>query len=117
VPTFALAGDLSMLHDASGLIWGAREQPGVTFIVVNNQGGGIFDLLPSAALLESESLFVTPHHVDLRALAEAAGVAYVRAETISQLPVSDRATIIEVPVDRRRAVELRAELKRATAVV
>jgi 2-succinyl-5-enolpyruvyl-6-hydroxy-3-cyclohexene-1-carboxylate synthase len=112
-PTFALAGDLSMLHDTSGLIWAARERPGVTFVVLNNQGGGIFDLLPSAALPENEALFVTPHNVDLKALADAAGVAYARAEMIGdQVAVAPEwTTLIDVHIDRARAVQLRGELR------
>jgi 2-succinyl-5-enolpyruvyl-6-hydroxy-3-cyclohexene-1-carboxylate synthase len=112
-PTIALTGDLSLLHDASGLIWGARRSEPVTFVVLNNDGGGIFDLLPSATLPENEALFVTPHGVDLRALADAAGVAYERTDDptdlVRQIPA--RPTIVEVPIDRARAVQRRSALK------
>jgi len=113
-PTFALTGDLSMLHDTSGLIWAARQKPGVTFVVLNNHGGGIFDLLPSAALPESESLFVAPHSVDLDALAQAAGVSYSRTDVIGDQVARppEWTTLVDVHIDRARAVQLRADLKR-----
>ncbi|MGZ4242323.1 MAG: 2-succinyl-5-enolpyruvyl-6-hydroxy-3-cyclohexene-1-carboxylic-acid synthase [Actinomycetota bacterium] len=116
-PTVALAGDLSMLHDASGLVWGARRSEPVTFVVVNNGGGGIFDLLPSGALQENDALFVASHEVDLRALAGAAGIAYEHAldPASSIAEPAKRTTLVEVPIDRARAVERRALLRDAIA--
>jgi 2-succinyl-5-enolpyruvyl-6-hydroxy-3-cyclohexene-1-carboxylate synthase len=116
-PTVALAGDLSLLHDAAGLLWGARRGEPVTFVVVNNKGGGIFDLLPSGALPENDALFATAHDVDLRALTAAAGIGYESgtdlASFLKQTPVAT--TIFEVPIDRARAVKRRKALKKAIA--
>ena len=53
-PSYALMGDLTFLHDQNGLILGPREpRPDLCLVVVNNDGGGIFSLLPQAALRES----------------------------------------------------------------
>jgi len=116
-PTVALMGDLSLLHDASGFLWSARRAEPVTFVVLNNDGGGIFDLLPSASLPEHESHFVAPHGVDLRALAEAAGVGYERApDPVPFLQEEPKQTmLVEVPIDRARAVRRRKALKKAIA--
>jgi len=89
----------------------------VTFVVLNNKGGGIFDLLPSATLAENDDLFVAAHEVDMRALAEAAGADYELGIDVGAFVAQprERTTILEFPIDRARAVKRRAELKKAVA--
>jgi 2-succinyl-5-enolpyruvyl-6-hydroxy-3-cyclohexene-1-carboxylate synthase len=74
VPTTALLGDLSFLHDLSGLTTlRALERP---CIVINNGGGRIFDYLPQHGLPGFEQLWRTPVAVDLGALARTFGLAH-----------------------------------------
>jgi 2-succinyl-5-enolpyruvyl-6-hydroxy-3-cyclohexene-1-carboxylate synthase len=74
--TVALLGDLCFLHDANGLLGACERGIDATFVVVDNNGGGIFSFLPQADLPENfERLFGTPHDVDLAALASVHGVA------------------------------------------
>ena len=65
-PTIALLGDLTFLHDVSGLV----NLPDVpcTFVVLDNGGGGIFSFLPQATSVEPalfEQLFGTPPTSDI----------------------------------------------------
>lgn len=72
-----LAGDLSVLHDATALGVIARHELPVTTVAVNNNGGGIFHFLPQAEQLDPdrfEVLFGTPHDQSLTTIASAFGV-------------------------------------------
>jgi 2-succinyl-5-enolpyruvyl-6-hydroxy-3-cyclohexene-1-carboxylate synthase len=84
-----LLGDLTMLHDVSGLVDGLGAAGGSCVLVVaDNNGGGIFSFLPQAAALPGarfEQLFGTPRPHDLVAVAAAFGHESVRVQTRSQL--------------------------------
>ncbi len=92
---FALIGDLSLLHDAPGLAIGPGEpRPDLCVVVVNNDGGGIFEGLEparfgggvrrraaaSGGATVFERVFGTPHGASLEQLAAAFGLPYTLAE-------------------------------------
>ena len=83
-PTVALLGDLTFLHDTTGLVIGPDEaRPDLTIVVLDDRGGGIFHLLEQGAPEHApafERVFGTPHTVDLAALCAAMGVAHTYAE-------------------------------------
>ena len=77
VPTFVLLGDVAFVHDASSLTALVRRDVDLRIVVVDNDGGGIFNFLSQATTLEAprfEQLFGTPHGTDLAALAAAHGL-------------------------------------------
>jgi 2-succinyl-5-enolpyruvyl-6-hydroxy-3-cyclohexene-1-carboxylate synthase len=48
--SYALLGDLTFLHDVTGLVLGPQERrPDLTIVVLNDEGGGIFSLLEQGA--------------------------------------------------------------------
>ncbi|HEY8480462.1 MAG TPA: 2-succinyl-5-enolpyruvyl-6-hydroxy-3-cyclohexene-1-carboxylic-acid synthase [Spirillospora sp.] len=117
-PSFALLGDLAFLHDQNGLILGPQDRrPDLTMVVVNNRGGGIFSLLPQAALTDPfERVFGTPHEVDLEAVAAAHGIPYRRLEAAKDLPkalVGEGLRIVEARTDRETNAVLHAEMRKA----
>ena len=79
--TIAILGDLSFLHDLTGLV--NKEPINLKIYVINNDGGGIFSTLPARGSQGFERVFGTPHGLDLLAIATALGV---KAKKISKLP-------------------------------
>lgn len=115
--TLALAGDLSLLHDSNGFLH--DDSLDLTIVVIDNQGGGLFDSLPQAGHApDYERLFVTPPGRDLEVLARFHGLRYAEArdrETLKsaagealERPGVD---LIRVPVDRRHDLKVRTQLE------
>ncbi len=84
--TVALVGDLCFLHDSNGLSGAARSGVDTVFVVVDNNGGGVFSFLPQARLPEHfETLFGTPVDMDLPRLADAYDVPHTAVDAADGL--------------------------------
>lgn len=67
-----LTGDLAFLHDANGLLLRQKWVGHLTIVLINNNGGGIFGLLPIAQFDPPfEDFFATPQAVDFALLCAA----------------------------------------------
>jgi 2-succinyl-5-enolpyruvyl-6-hydroxy-3-cyclohexene-1-carboxylate synthase len=85
-PTVLVVGDLGFLHDLGGLQIAARHRIPLLVVVVNNDGGGIFSFLPQVELARSfETLFGTPHGLDLEPAVGMCGGRCVRARSWYEL--------------------------------
>ena len=109
-PTVALTGDLALLHDSNGMLFEGKANCDATFVVVNNDGGGIFSFLEQAGVPHFERVFGTPHGVDLRAWAELYGIGYQRLDRATELDSLVRSNegvrLIEVRTNREDNVGL-----------
>lgn len=106
-PGVAVIGDLALYHDMNGLL-GARDRD-VTFVVVNNGGGAIFDLLPQRELPEFERLWLTPTDLDLSKIAALYGLRHRAtgpgtdfSRHLREACSAPGADLIEVRVDRQQ---------------
>lgn len=88
-PTHALLGDLTALHDVTGLVIARSEPwPDLRIVVANDDGGSLFATLEQgepAHMGAFERLFGTPQGLRFEALAAAAGIGYRRAEAAEEL--------------------------------
>lgn len=120
-PAYAFVGDLTFLHDSTGLVLGPEEaRPDLTIVVVNDDGGGLFTQLEQGAPEHAdvfERVFGTPHGVDLAGLCAATGTPHVRVDALDDLGAALKpqrgVRVVEVPVDRGRTRDLHARLRRA----
>jgi 2-succinyl-5-enolpyruvyl-6-hydroxy-3-cyclohexene-1-carboxylate synthase len=112
-PAVLLTGDLAFLHDTNALLAAAELQGSLTVVLVNNDGGGIFEHLPIAAMeAPFEKYYATPQSVQFDTLCQAYGVAHQRAHdwpafiaAIDSLPASG-IRVIELPTDRKADVAM-----------
>ncbi|MDZ5663211.1 2-succinyl-5-enolpyruvyl-6-hydroxy-3-cyclohexene-1-carboxylic-acid synthase [Nocardioides sp. S-58] len=85
----ALMGDVTFLHDTTGLFLGPREpRPDLTIVVVNDDGGSIFATLEQGAPEYADrfdTLFGTPHGADLGSLCAAARVPHLAVRSLPEL--------------------------------
>lgn len=106
--TVALIGDLTFVHDSSGLLIGPTEpRPrNLTIVVSNDNGGGIFELLEQGDPRFSDvssRIFGTPHDVDIAALCRAYHV------DSRQVEVDGLADALREPCDGMRVLEVKAD--------
>jgi 2-succinyl-5-enolpyruvyl-6-hydroxy-3-cyclohexene-1-carboxylate synthase len=80
-----LTGDLAFLHDTNGLLIKQKFQGHLTIILINNNGGGIFEILPIVDFPDFEEYFATPQTVNLPQLCSAYGLEYVKITDWQQL--------------------------------
>jgi 2-succinyl-5-enolpyruvyl-6-hydroxy-3-cyclohexene-1-carboxylate synthase len=117
----ALVGDLTCLHDTNAwLLSPDAERLDVTLVVIDDDGGAIFSLLPPADFPAFARLFTTPHGRDLAHLAALHDLAYERVEDTAALETAltsasarRGATLVHAIVDAESAVALRARLAEA----
>ena len=85
-PVAVLIGDIAFYHDMNGLLAARDPRLHVVFVVVDNDGGGIFHMLP---IREFEPVFTpyfaTPHGLDFRHAARLYGLPFTDVATPAEL--------------------------------
>jgi len=120
LPTVAIAGDLSVLHDVGSLATALRLEIGLRIVAVNNNGGGIFHLLPQEGLPQFERHWGTPHGLDLTAVAAGFGIDAERVSDADRLAMlvaipPTRPALIELITDRTENAALHRRVRAAVA--
>ena len=109
-PVVALIGDIALYHDMNGLLAARDKELNVVFVLVDNDGGGIFHMLPIRDFEPAFTpCFATPHGLDFRHAARLYGLRFADAATPAELEKAVAAgvrragtEIIRVRTDRER---------------
>ena len=111
-----LTGDLALLHDTNGFLIKNKFVGHLTIILINNNGGGIFEMLPVAKFDPPfEEFFATPQHINFAQLCATYGVEHEVIEDwelfkqkLISLPNSG-IRVLEVQTDRRSDAKWRQD--------
>ncbi len=122
-PHVLLIGDVALAHDLGGLLAAKRHGLALTIVLLNNDGGGIFEFLPISGEGDAYVEHVaTPLGLDFRHAAALYECDYVQActldafrSTLAAALKADRTTIVEVRSDRAANRELHRRINAAVA--
>ncbi|MEM4782252.1 MAG: thiamine pyrophosphate-binding protein, partial [Halalkalicoccus sp.] len=120
-PLVLVTGDLAYYHDSNGLLAISRLGIDATTVLINNDGGGIFHMLPIEGFDPPfTDQFKTPHGLDFQPTGDLYGFEFERVDSMSGFEAAYAASlaspgtqVIEVIVDgeashrRREAVHER----------
>jgi 2-succinyl-5-enolpyruvyl-6-hydroxy-3-cyclohexene-1-carboxylate synthase len=122
-PLVAVVGDITFYHDMNGLLAVHRCGVPITIVLLNNDGGGIFNRLPIKNFEpEFTDYFLTPHGLDFSHAAKMYGLDYILVDAysdgardsfrqaFSERVGSGQSTIIEVRTDSRKDEARRQEI-------
>ena len=101
-----LTGDLALLHDTNGFLIKNKFVGHLTIILINNNGGGIFEMLPVAKFDPPfEEFFATPQHINFAQLCATYGVEHEVIEDWEQF----KQKLISLPNSGIRVLELQTD--------
>jgi len=124
-PVVLLTGDVALAHDVGGLLADRRTGTKLTIVLLDNDGGGIFDFLP-VSRTEPRDAYVrhvaTPHGLDFSHAAALYGCGYEAAgdvdgfrSALERALGAERTAIVSVRTERAANVALHAEVWDAVA--
>jgi 2-succinyl-5-enolpyruvyl-6-hydroxy-3-cyclohexene-1-carboxylate synthase len=103
-----LTGDLALLHDTNGFLLNNKFVGHLTIVLINNNGGGIFEMLPISKFDPPfEEFFATPQNINFAQLCVTYGVEHHLIQSWEQL----RQLLNPLPTDGIRVLELQTNRK------
>ncbi|MEH2056332.1 MAG: 2-succinyl-5-enolpyruvyl-6-hydroxy-3-cyclohexene-1-carboxylic-acid synthase [Nostoc sp.] len=111
-----LTGDLSLLHDTNGFLIRNKFVGHLTIVLINNNGGGIFEMLPIAKFEPPfEEFFGTPQDIDFAQLCATYNVEHELITSWEQLqqrlnPLPSKGVrVLELQTNRKNDAQWRQE--------
>ena len=85
--TVFITGDLSFFYDSNAL-WNNYTPKNLRIIVINNEGGGIFRILPGDKNTSNfDTYFETKHQLSAKQLCEMFGFEYLAAKNLEEIKI------------------------------
>lgn len=84
-PGLLAIGDLAMLHDIPALEACLHQRYQGVILILNNDGAGLFDMLPVRTLPDYKELVRNPHGTNFEHIARAFGLGYARCRDLDAL--------------------------------
>jgi 2-succinyl-5-enolpyruvyl-6-hydroxy-3-cyclohexene-1-carboxylate synthase len=113
-PMVLICGDLAFYHDLNGLLAAKKYNISLTVILLNNDGGGIFELLPISKFENTfEEFFGTAHGLDFAPIVQAYSCEHILIqdwqhlhESVLSSIMTNGTQVLEIRSDRKRNKEL-----------
>lgn len=118
-PTLLITGDLAFFYDRNAF-WNNEQFNKLRIVVLNNNGGGIFNMIEGPRQqVDHEKIFLTPHGLTAKSLANEFNFAYYGCHNASELTEaitnfyteSDQPKIIEVFSQKSENTEILNKFK------
>ncbi len=114
-PTLLLTGDLAFYYDISSLLTAKKYNIPLVIVLINNNGGGIFGMLPiSDCGLKFREYFTSPHYLDFASIIRGFKANYKLVKSWDNLKKYIHEafqrhvfTILEIKTDIKSSVNLR----------
>ena len=119
-----VTGDLAFYHDSNGLLAIQRADVEATIVVVDNDGGGIFHMLPIEEFDPPfTDQFRTPHGLEFEHAADLYDLSFARVDGVGEsfrdryreATTTDGSHVIVVETDAAASHRVREELETATS--
>ncbi len=115
-PVILLTGDLAFYHDLNGMLALKHYNIPLTVVLINNNGGGIFEMLPVSEQKEHPDYFLTPLNLEFEKIVESYGGNFVRIsgwdnfqEELNLAMRSGSLNVLEIKTNSKQSLELRKE--------
>jgi len=113
--TFLIIGDLAFQYDLNALYLLKQKNIPLKIILINNNGGGIFELLPIAKeKVEFEKYFKTPINMSFKGIVESFGGMYFNVSSpksfhlsLNKVKSSNSFSVFEFFIDSKISTKLR----------
>ncbi len=120
-----LIGDLSLLHDLNSLALAAKISTPFIIVVLNNDGGAIFNLLPVDDVNGvKESFFQCPHGLNFEGVCDMFSITYIQPKNLKHFEADylsatrhNRCTLIEIVVPNDQATSRIKQLTQQVATI